>query len=118
MGHQGGCSMVRHTLLLSLTLVLLSGCGQQAAPTPIAKPIAQVETRPQPIVVQPGEDPKKPDPTLADPNKLQTPAFFSADEKQEKYETALNDALEMLAQRKLPEALVAMEAARGFDDNV
>lgn len=109
--------MVRHTLLLTLTLVLLSGCGQQAAPTPIDKPIAQVEPKPQPVVVQPGEDPKKPEPPAVDPNKLPTPAFFSADEKQEKYETALNDALEMLAQRKLPEALVAMEAARGFDDN-
>src|SRR5207248_5382916 len=77
-GFHGGRSMVRHTLLLALTLIMLSGCGQQAAP-PIDKPMAQVEPKPQPLVVQPGEDPKKPDPPAVDPNKMQMPAFFSAD---------------------------------------
>src|SRR5579859_6539908 len=118
---QGGRSMSRLTLTLTLCVALLAGCGRSDRPND-EKPQAQLDAKPQangekPNGAKPGDgDAKKGDPVV-DPAKLPLPAIFTADEKQEKYEAALNDALEMLAQRKLPEALVAMETARTFSDN-
>jgi tetratricopeptide (TPR) repeat protein len=98
---------------LALALTLLSGCTRQAAPKPDdPKPAVQVEAK-----VQPVGDPKKADPPVVDPAKLLAGSPLSADDKQEKYDAALNEALEHLARREYDDALVAMESARAIDDN-
>lgn len=62
----------------------------------------------------------KVDPANLDKNKKQDPIVQvpvqTNDEKQEKYEAALSDALTALAERKWTDALVAFETARSLND--
>jgi tetratricopeptide (TPR) repeat protein len=108
------------TRIALLVLLCLAGCSRQSADKPAGdkpggdKPQAQIDAR------QSGGDKpdggKKADGPV-DPSKLPVLPLVAVDEKQEKYEAALNDALELLAKRDFPEALVALEAARHQSDN-
>jgi tetratricopeptide (TPR) repeat protein len=102
--------MRRLTLILVVVTAVLAGCTRE---TPKSAPVAQLDQKPPP---QGANGNAKADPPIGAPPVLQL-APITAGDKQEKYDAALNDALTLLAERKLPEALTAMEAARTFDDN-
>jgi hypothetical protein len=110
-------------ILTALTVALLAGCVQQTPQKPAAdRPAVQVEPVDQKVQANGGDnalgDPKVAPPPAGNLDQAPTaPAPVAADDKQEKFDAALNDALVLLADRKYAEALVAMEAARNLDDN-
>ncbi|MCI0378933.1 MAG: tetratricopeptide repeat protein [Gemmataceae bacterium] len=94
-------------LILGMCVVIVAGCSQQAPSKngPGVKP-PMVAIEPQ---NKNGDGPvAKQDPTA--------PPMPHPDDKQEKYETALAEALTLMAEQKLPQALVALETARSFAD--
>jgi tetratricopeptide (TPR) repeat protein len=108
---------MRHSkLVLSLSLLLavgLLGCSREA-PAPVTpeapQPVANVAPSGLPggvVVGGPGEQQPKDGPP--------GPALDTT--AQEKYDAALQDAFSLLADRKYPEALAALEAARSFKDS-
>src|SRR5262249_15580413 len=109
---QGG-RIMRRFVAISASLLLLGsfflGC---TARNPDDKKNVQV-TPPKPNAdgVNPGKDKTNPK-NGGDPK----PIITAPDDKQEKYEAALNDALMLLADRKFAEALSAFEVAQTFDD--
>ncbi len=89
--------------------VLFLGCTKQ--PQNGADDKQQAKIEPPKVKVDgalPGKD-KKPNPKIEVPVAIQ-------DDKQEKYEAALSDALAALAERKWTDALVAFETARSIND--
>src|SRR5262249_30064572 len=95
--------------------LLFSACTQGPVQPPDAKkPVALLDPKVAPVVDPQAAGEPKGDP---DPAKLPVKPLFVVDDKQEKYEAALNDALDHLAKREFQEALEAMEAARAIDDN-
>ncbi|HYT87847.1 MAG TPA: hypothetical protein VEL76_03935 [Gemmataceae bacterium] len=87
--------------------ILLPGCSRDV-PAPVAQapggPVAGVPGK-LPLDLPGGEI-----------QQVQFPPALEAD-KQTQYETALQDAFNLLAQRKYPEALTALEAARTIKDS-
>src|SRR5262249_52746525 len=104
-------SSMRRKLLLSagvVVLLLISACSQ-SGPTAAANPggpQAEPTTKPGPVALGalPGPLPEPlPLPQLPVSNYLDV-------NKQEKYEAALQDAFNLLEDRKYPETLAALEA--------
>ncbi|MCI0464360.1 MAG: tetratricopeptide repeat protein [Gemmataceae bacterium] len=109
------------SLLLCFALVaLLPGCSREG-PAPVEPPAPKRPTlvaaaqAPLPGVIVGGAPQAEQAPAPAFQPVNFGPDPLEAD-KQEKYETALQDAFNLLAQRKYPDALAALEAARTFKD--
>src|SRR4051794_11524869 len=100
---------MRRFYAISLSFFLLAGlflgCSRQAPKTEdeTKQPVVKIEL---PIKGQ-GDDPKK--------KNGDTPPKQD-DEKEEKYQEALGEALRAVAQRNWSDALTAYEAARSFND--
>ncbi|MCI0641674.1 MAG: hypothetical protein L0Y72_25985 [Gemmataceae bacterium] len=92
-------------LILGMSFVIVAGCSRQAPSKNNGGKLPVVAVEPQNKI---GDAAGKQDPTA--------PPMPHPDDKQEKYETALADALTLLAEQKLPQALVALETARSFAD--
>src|SRR5262249_11385553 len=96
-------------------LLLISACSQ-SGPAPVANPGGpqdEPKIKPGPVALGalPGPLPEPlPLPQLPVSNYLDV-------NKQEKYEAALQDAFNLLEDRKYPETLAALEAARSFKDS-
>jgi hypothetical protein len=106
-----------------LAASLLAGCGQNAPPSVQPPPASMGAAQPGPAVVgapqpaapaTPAPIPPAGDVTGQPP--APPPALTSALTPQEKYEAALTDALGLLADGKLTEALAALEAGRAAQD--
>lgn len=101
------------SLCLAVTSVIFAGCSRQAEPKSDAK------NRPE-VVLAPNQEPRQTQDAKVEPSKVtaELVAFTgSLDEKQEKFEAAIADALNLLASQKLADALVALETAQTFQDN-
>ncbi len=107
--------MLRKALVVFM-LLGLTGCSQEPAATRVNIKAA-IETGPargpaealalaQPAIE--GDDGKTVDNLVAK---------YTAPAKQDRYETAMNEAAGYLAEKKYARALVALEDARGIDDN-
>src|SRR5690242_8583259 len=93
--------------------LVLSGCGKPPRPhiQPDPEPAARAEPRKAiPLAVE------RPGPEVATLKPLFEPAAPPEPSKAEKYDAALLDALGLLADRKYPQALTALEAARAIQD--
>jgi len=98
--------MRRFARSLLVVGLILAGCSRQA-PTP--KPAAPVELTPPAVAAPPVSAPAGPAAVAeADPVPQAS--------KQERYDAALFDALNLLAERKLPRALEAIKAAQEIQD--
>src|SRR3954454_10585423 len=98
---------MRRLLSFLLILGLLAGCGR-SAPQPVAQP--NKDEGPQPHQPhKPDEPEKKPDP-IPDPVRPPQPSA------QDRYDAALQEALQLLARRQYPQALTAFKTARGHQD--
>ncbi|HYV39384.1 MAG TPA: CsgG/HfaB family protein, partial [Gemmataceae bacterium] len=105
-------------LLANLVFSLLLGCGQQngggdnnhgAQPQPVVAPVASIKNG-DPLQGTPVPKPGDPVDVWKDIN------FTPPDANQERYDAAMMDAIDLLAQKKYAEALACMEAASKFKD--
>src|SRR5262245_29895083 len=105
---------IMRVLFLTLSMILAGalGCGRQNQPGGDGQPEVKVDPKPQP---QP--DGANKNSVNATPAGFLDPAQPSEAEQRDKYEAALAEALNLLADQKWQEALVALEAARTFQDN-
>jgi tetratricopeptide (TPR) repeat protein len=104
--------MRRILAIFSLALFLgLVGCRRQAPPPELGQEEPAKPVLPN-LVVEPPKPPEGPEA----PKRPAEPIVDSDLAKQEKYETALADALRLLGDQKPDEALIAFEAARSIMD--
>jgi tetratricopeptide (TPR) repeat protein len=89
--------------------MLIIGCGQTSTPTPTDN----ASTR-APVV---GGVPKINSGQVPAPGGQGQPVVLADSSDQDKYTAALQEGFDLLGQRKYPEALTALEAARKFKDN-
>lgn len=115
---------MRRNCLLSLSTLLLvaflSGCGkgnQQNDDKQQAKADPKVQIEQPKVLVKANQDGPKIKGDVDDPPaKKAGDAPMPMEDKQEKYEAAIGEALLAMAERKWNDALIALEAAKTFDD--
>src|SRR4051812_22010868 len=100
--------MRRLLFVLSLLFCSIVACGRQPTNQDGEKP--QAKATPPAQLVSGSKDPAK-EPGSADPKEAWQPA---GEDKRAQYESALTEALNLLADQKWPEALVALETAQTF----
>lgn len=98
----------RYLLLVFVVLAGLVNQGCSGQPPAVAPPVVEPKKDdiPKVVVVDPGEVPG------LKPIPVQVPDVTN----QDKYDAALAGALGLLAERKLPEALASLEAAKSFQN--
>ena len=113
---------MRRICLLSFSMMLLVaffvGCGgrnpkENDQDQPQAKIDSKIQIDPQKAVVKANQDGPKED---VPPAKKVGAGPAPVEDKQEKYEAAIGDALLAMADRKWHDALIALETAKSFND--
>src|SRR5262245_36541312 len=109
-GQDGGPAM-RHLVRLSLLTLVFTGCSKEPRPpvNPAPEEGASSRDRKPDTPAIPVSDPGPRRPLFAE-SPLPEPAA------QDKYDAALLDAVDRMAEKKYEQALVAMEAARAAQD--
>jgi tetratricopeptide (TPR) repeat protein len=104
---------MRRFALVCLAVLVLAGCGRQDPPPP------DVGATPTPVPIGPAAStPDDRQPVVAVADKVAEPAALDLPQasKQERYDAALVDALNLLAERRLTPALEALRAAQQIQD--